>query len=83
MSGHITLVLGGARSGKSAWAEQRARESGRDVLYVATATAGDAEMAGRIAAHQAQRPASWRTVEEPRAAAASSARLAPLPGMWW
>ena len=65
MSGHITLVTGGARSGKSAWADQRARECGRRVLYVATATAGDDEMAERIAAHQAQRPASWRTIEEP------------------
>jgi len=65
VSGHITLVTGGARSGKSAWAERHARESGRRVLYVATATAGDDEMAERIAAHQAQRPADWRTVEEP------------------
>ena len=65
MSGQITLVIGGARSGKSAWADQRARESGRQVLYVATATAGDDEMAERIAAHQAQRPSHWRTVEEP------------------
>lgn len=65
MSGHVTLVLGGARSGKSTWAEQHARDSGRQVLYVATATAGDDEMAERIAAHQAQRPTSWRTIEEP------------------
>jgi adenosylcobinamide kinase / adenosylcobinamide-phosphate guanylyltransferase len=65
VSGHITLVIGGARSGKSAWADQHAKKSGRQVLYVATATAGDDEMAERIAAHQAQRPASWRTVEEP------------------
>jgi adenosylcobinamide kinase/adenosylcobinamide-phosphate guanylyltransferase len=65
VSGQITLVIGGARSGKSAWAERRARESGRQVHYVATATAGDDEMAERIAAHQSQRPASWRTIEEP------------------
>ena len=65
MNGKITLVTGGARSGKSTWADQRARESGRQVLYVATATAGDDEMAERIAAHQAQRPSHWRTVEEP------------------
>ena len=45
MSGHITLVIGGARSGKSAWADQHAKKSGRQVLYVATATAGDDEMA--------------------------------------
>jgi adenosylcobinamide kinase / adenosylcobinamide-phosphate guanylyltransferase len=65
VSGHITLVIGGARSGKSAWADQRAKKSGRQVLYVATATAGDDEMAERIAAHQAHRPADWRTIEEP------------------
>lgn len=65
MTGHITLVLGGARGGKSAWAERRASTSGRAVLYLATATAGDEEMVGRIAAHQAQRPASWCTVEAP------------------
>ena len=65
MSASITLVLGGARSGKSAWAEREARTGGRPVLFVATATAGDAEMAERIATHQANRPAEWRTVEEP------------------
>src|SRR4051812_42481448 len=65
VSGHITLVIGGARSGKSTWAEQRAMQSGRQVLYIATATAGDDEMTERIAVHQAQRPNTWRTVEEP------------------
>lgn len=58
-------MLGGARSGKSAFAERLAGECGEPVLYVATATAGDAEMAERIALHRAQRPASWRTVESP------------------
>lgn len=62
----VTLVLGGARSGKSTYAERVAAASGRPVLYLATATAGDADMAARIAAHRAQRPAGWRTVEEPR-----------------
>lgn len=61
----FTLVLGGARSGKSTFAERRAAESGQPVLYVATATAGDDEMAARIAAHRSARPSSWRTVEAP------------------
>jgi adenosylcobinamide kinase/adenosylcobinamide-phosphate guanylyltransferase len=65
VTGHTTLVLGGARSGKSTWAEQLANASGRPVLFVATATAGDAEMAERITRHRAQRPSDWRTLEEP------------------
>lgn len=71
------LVLGGARSGKSAWAEQAAAARGRPVLYVATARAGDEEMAARIAAHRARRPAHWRTAEapdDPAAAVRASAR---------
>ncbi len=59
------LVLGGARSGKSSFAERLASESGSAVLYVATAKAGDDEMAERIALHRAQRPAAWRTLELP------------------
>lgn len=59
------LILGGSRSGKSALAEQRAAESGLAVSYIATATAGDEEMAARIAQHQARRPAHWSIVEEP------------------
>ena len=65
----ITLVLGGARSGKSAFAENLARESTLPVAYIATALAGDAEMAARIAHHRARRPANWRTVEAPLALA--------------
>lgn len=65
MSGRVVLVLGGARGGKSAWAEELAARSGRSVVYVATATAGDTEMAERIDTHRAARPSTWRTVEAP------------------
>ncbi len=60
-----TLILGGVRSGKSRLAEQLAQQSGLPVTYLATAQAGDEEMAARIAHHQARRPADWRLVEEP------------------
>ncbi len=53
------------RSGKSAFAQRRARESGKAVTFVATATANDQEMAQRIARHRAERPRDWRLVEEP------------------
>lgn len=59
------LVLGGARSGKSHYAEQRAQASDLPVCVVVTAQAGDAEMAARIAHHQTQRPPHWRVVEAP------------------
>jgi adenosylcobinamide kinase/adenosylcobinamide-phosphate guanylyltransferase len=64
-----TLVLGGARSGKSAYAEQLAIASGTEVVYIATASAGDSEMATRIALHRRRRPATWLAVEEPLALA--------------
>lgn len=60
-----TLVIGGARSGKSTFAECLAQESGKRVVYVATAQAGDGEMGARIVRHRARRPGHWRTVEEP------------------
>jgi adenosylcobinamide kinase/adenosylcobinamide-phosphate guanylyltransferase len=74
----IELILGGARSGKSALAERRAAESGLDVTYIATAQIGDGEMARRIAHHQSRRPAHWGLVEEPlRLAATLVANAAP------
>jgi adenosylcobinamide kinase/adenosylcobinamide-phosphate guanylyltransferase len=61
----ITLVLGGARSGKSRYAESLIQALAPPWIYVATAEAGDAEMAERIAAHRARRAHSWHTVHTP------------------
>ncbi|WP_126447159.1 bifunctional adenosylcobinamide kinase/adenosylcobinamide-phosphate guanylyltransferase [Sulfuricystis multivorans] len=72
----IELVIGGARSGKSAYTETQAAASGLAVVYVATGEAHDAEMTERIAHHRARRPAAWRTVEEPLALADTLAREA-------
>ena len=64
--GRLLLVLGGARSGKSAYAQQLAQElGGARVLFVATAQAWDEEMTQRIAQHRQERPAAWRTLEAP------------------
>lgn len=59
------LILGGARSGKSAFAQQCAEKSGLELIYVATATAHDEEMAERIRYHQQQRDSNWKLIEEP------------------
>jgi adenosyl cobinamide kinase/adenosyl cobinamide phosphate guanylyltransferase len=61
----LTFVTGGARSGKSSHALRLAAAAGTPVAMIATAEARDAEMAERIAAHRRERPAGWRTVEEP------------------
>ncbi|ACL75025.1 bifunctional adenosylcobinamide kinase/adenosylcobinamide-phosphate guanylyltransferase [Ruminiclostridium cellulolyticum] len=61
--GEIVLVTGGARSGKSTFAEKLAKEYGSEVLYVATAIPLDDEMRLRIKKHREQRPANWETVE--------------------
>ena len=65
---HLILVTGGVRSGKSRYAEALVKHwlsSGENALYLATLAAGDDEMTRRIAAHRAQRPADWRTLETP------------------
>ena len=59
------LIIGGARSGKSAHAERLADESGLRVVYVATAQVLDGEMERRVAVHRARRPADWGLVESP------------------
>ena len=61
----LHLILGGARSGKSRYAEQLAHDSGLPVTVVVTAQALDDEMRARIAHHQAERPQHWQTVEAP------------------
>lgn len=73
------LVIGGARSGKSAYAERQAlahERCGLRVTYLATAQALDEEMAQRIVHHRARRPSGWRSVEEPLALADALAREA-------
>jgi adenosylcobinamide kinase/adenosylcobinamide-phosphate guanylyltransferase len=68
-AGRLTLLLGGARGGKSAYALRLAHEServfGREVCYIATAQGLDEDMTARIARHRTERPAHWRTIEEP------------------
>jgi len=65
--GKLTLLLGGARSGKSSYAEKRAKELGGDnVLYLATSETKDEEMVERVVKHRSERPSAWVTVEAPR-----------------
>lgn len=61
----LTLVTGGARSGKSTFAEELVRKAGERVLYIATAQVLDKEMSERVKIHQRRRPDSWDTIEEP------------------
>ena len=65
--GKLTLLMGGARSGKSTFAENRASEiGGENVLYVATSESKDEEMKERVVKHRADRSSAWKTVEAPR-----------------
>jgi len=63
--GKITLILGGARSGKSSYAQKLAEDSAQSVTFLATAQAFDEEMSTRIQKHRTERPANWETLEIP------------------
>lgn len=76
----LILVTGGARSGKSAFAERLALAARPPVVYLATAEAGDDEMRARIAEHQRRRPAAWLTVEAPSGLASALGALESAPG---
>ncbi len=65
MGNGLTLILGGARSGKSTYAQAMVEQDHQSALFVATATGGDEEMIARIAAHRASRPDHWITLEAP------------------
>ena len=78
MTKQLTFILGGARSGKSTYAETLAAERGQRVLYVATAQAWDEEMTLRIANHRAQRPATWHTLEASRAVGQAIGAALPI-----
>jgi adenosylcobinamide kinase / adenosylcobinamide-phosphate guanylyltransferase len=73
----VTLLLGGARSGKSDLAHRLARSRGLPVTVLATGEAGDDEMAARIARHRADRPPGWDTVEEPLDVVGAVRRIDP------
>jgi len=62
---NVHLILGGARSGKSAFAEKLALESGLPVTYIATAQVYDKEFGARVAHHKIRRPIHWNTIEQP------------------
>ena len=73
--GHLIFILGGARSGKSMHAQRLAKAHGGKVVFIATAEGQDDEMRDRIAAHQAERPADWVTLETPTNVAEAFRRL--------
>jgi len=73
--GQITLILGGARSGKSSYAQSLAESSGKSVTFLATAQALDEEMSARIQKHRAERPAHWETLEIPLGIASHAGQI--------
>jgi adenosylcobinamide kinase/adenosylcobinamide-phosphate guanylyltransferase len=77
----LTFVLGGARSGKSRYAESLVAALPAPWIYVATAEAGDDEMRARIAAHRARRGADWRTIEAPRDLCGALAACGSAPAL--
>jgi adenosylcobinamide kinase/adenosylcobinamide-phosphate guanylyltransferase len=81
VAGRLTLLLGGARSGKSRHAEELAAALGGEVLFVATAEPIDDEMRERIAAHQADRPAGWHTLEVSTGVGEAIAAHRPAPNV--
>jgi adenosylcobinamide kinase/adenosylcobinamide-phosphate guanylyltransferase len=80
VSTRLTLVTGGAQSGKSRFAERLARDGRQPVLYLATAEAGDDEMRARIAEHRRRRPPDWQTVEARRDVGHALAAVGTWPG---
>ena len=71
----LVVLLGGARSGKSRLALERAAEAGGPVTFIATGEAGDDEMTARIEQHKRERPRAWRTIEEPLEVASALATV--------
>jgi adenosylcobinamide kinase/adenosylcobinamide-phosphate guanylyltransferase len=80
MARSLTFILGGARSGKSDYAQALVEQTDAKVLFIATAAALDEEMQARIAVHRSRRPAHWSTLEAPRQVGAAIG--AALPSEW-
>ncbi|MCL6610542.1 MAG: bifunctional adenosylcobinamide kinase/adenosylcobinamide-phosphate guanylyltransferase [Peptococcaceae bacterium] len=80
-NGKFVLILGGARSGKSEFAERTAAGMEGPVTYIATLSPGDGEMSRRVAAHRERRPAGWVTVEETVDVPRKVAEIGQQPGV--
>ena len=74
---HLSIILGGARSGKSAFAEKLATTANRPRTYIATSQAFDAEMEAKIVKHRQDRGPDWQTIEEPLDLEVALAKVAP------